>query len=88
MVEDISYVEAVGSYCNIRTNTEFSTLAFNLKKFTDKVTSPFFVRVHRSFVVNIGKVDSINGNTIYIGEYEIPLSTKYREKLLKKLSLL
>lgn len=88
MIDDVTYGEAVGSYTKLSINGDDMTIAMNLKKFMDKITSPLFVRVHRSYVVNIAKVDSINGNTIYMGEHQIPMSSSYREHLLNKISLL
>lgn len=88
MIDEVTYGEAVGSYTKLRINGDYTTIAINLKKFMDKITSPLFVRVHRSYVVNIAKVDSINGNTIYMGEHQIPMSSSYREQLLNKIKLL
>lgn len=88
MIDDVTYGEAVGSYTKLRINGEYTTIAINLKKFMDRITSPLFVRVHRSYVINISKVDSINGNTIYMGKHQIPMSSSYREQLLNKIKLL
>jgi DNA-binding LytR/AlgR family response regulator len=43
---------------------------------------PHFVRIHRSYLVNINKVDSIEGNMLRIKEHQLPISKGQREQLM------
>ncbi len=86
MLEDIAYIEAFGSYCRLHVQRKTYTLAINLKTFLAKIDNPIFVRVHRSFIVNLKMVDSFNASAIYVGKMEIPLSSSYKSDFLKSLN--
>ena len=47
-----------------------------------------FQRVHRSYIVNLNKIDSINNNIAELGEDYIPISKSYEKELLTKINLL
>jgi DNA-binding LytR/AlgR family response regulator len=47
-----------------------------------------FLRVHRSFIVNLGKVDRAEGKTLVINKYLIPVSDTYRANLNKNMQFL
>jgi DNA-binding LytR/AlgR family response regulator len=84
LLNDILYVEAVGSYTDIHFTTGKTTLAINLKAFEGKLSDPKFMRVHRSFLINTDKVDEYEGNSIYISQKSIPLSASRKEEFLKR----
>jgi DNA-binding LytR/AlgR family response regulator len=87
-VETIKYVEAIGSYCIIHSEDQQHTLSINLKTFENRLMNPNFMRVHRSFLINAQKVDAINGNTIHIGDKQIPLSSGNREEVLARFRII
>jgi DNA-binding LytR/AlgR family response regulator len=60
-------------------------LAITLKNIEDKLPLESFMRLHRSFIVNIAQVDEVAENHIIIGSKAIPLSINMREELLKRL---
>ncbi|SKB86793.1 LytR/AlgR family response regulator transcription factor [Dyadobacter psychrophilus] len=80
---NIDFVEAYGEYVLIFCGKEKIMTLGQLGKMEQMLRGPGFVRVHRSFIVNFAKVDAIQGNTIYIGEREIPLSKTYREAFME-----
>ncbi len=75
---DVLFVEADGSYINIVTSSGRYTLSQNLGDFQRKMHLTQFVRVHRSYIVNVERVDSFDESFIYIGQNQIPLSKSYR----------
>ncbi|WP_421871196.1 LytR/AlgR family response regulator transcription factor [Marinoscillum sp.] len=83
MVDQIDFVEAVGSYCDIYTGNKKITLTINLKHFISKLDHPHFMRVHRSYLINFTAIDSFEGNMVYIGEHKIPISASHKEEFLK-----
>lgn len=90
-LKDILWIEAGGAYCTIKTVQRSYTQSVNLRMFNDKFSHPLLVRVHRSYVVNTDKISAIKGNTLIIGEAanaEIPTSDKYRDDVLKRISLI
>jgi DNA-binding LytR/AlgR family response regulator len=48
----------------------------------------YFQQVHRSYIVNLNKIDSINNNVVELGEDYIPISQSYEKELLTKINLL
>lgn len=85
MLRDILYVEADRNYCNLITDKKNYVLATTLKDMQLKLPDTLFVRVHRSFVVNISKLDVLGEGHVEIKRKVIPLSRSYRDELLKHL---
>jgi DNA-binding LytR/AlgR family response regulator len=84
----ILWVEAFGDYIKINTANKVMTTLSTMKSVEAKLPENLFVRVHRSFIVNIKKISQIDLNNLQIGEKAIPISGFYREALMKKISLL
>ena len=82
-LDEIRYVEAVGSYSDIYLSDGKMTLSINLKNFEKRLSSKKFLRVHRSYLINSEKIDAFEGNTIYIDSKAIPLSPAHKEEFLK-----
>ena len=87
-IDNICYAAANGSYTDVYTDSGVSTLAINLKHFENHLESQQFMRVHRSYVVNLNKVDEYIGNRIFINTTDIPLSTSFKEAFLEKFTFL
>ncbi len=83
-LEKILFVEAVGSYTDIYTDDGKSTLAVNLKTFEENLDSPKFLRTHRSYLVNLSKVDEYEGNRVFVGGKPIPISSSHKEEVMKR----
>jgi DNA-binding LytR/AlgR family response regulator len=87
-LHDILYVAAAGSYLVIVTLREQFSLSQNLSQFLRKNTIPSFIRVHRSFIVNLLAVDSFDKTFIYSREHRIPIGEVYRDDFLKAVWML
>lgn len=89
-LKDIYFVEALKDYVII--NTEFSryTVHSTMKELDKKLGNVEFVRVHRSFIARLDKIQSIdNANVVLENEKKIiPVGGSYREELMQKLNLL
>lgn len=83
-VDDVLYIEASGSYIYIHTVNEKYTLAVNLQNFQNKVSNDDLMRVHRSYMVNLRKVDSFETNRLFVGEQEIPISSSLKKEVMKR----
>lgn len=88
LIDDIKYIEAVGSYCEIITTGNTYSFSFTLKHLSSKFSHNLLCRVHRSFVINIDKIDSVQGNQVFIGEKNIPIGNLYKEEISKRLNLI
>jgi DNA-binding LytR/AlgR family response regulator len=84
-IEEILYIEAERNYCRIFTKNKEYLLSTTLKIMEEKLPPRLFVRVHRSFVVNIRQVDEVSENHVIINQKAIPLSNSLRDDLLKRI---
>ncbi len=82
-LEDILYVEGLKDYVLIHTRQKKIITLLSLNKMVEKLPSTHFLRVHRSFIVAVNKMDSIERNRIRVGETEIPVGDLYRDGLAK-----
>ena len=88
LLEDILYIEADRNYCSIKTTTVAHLLSSTLKSIEEKLPTSSFIRVHRSFVVNISKLDFVTDGYLEIGRKVIPLGKSYKEMLMSRIQAL
>lgn len=87
--EDILYIEALGNYMRIYTSGEQKyTILSTMKDIISKLSSDDFVRVHRSFIVRLDKIKTIEDNYIVINSKQINIGKAYKDDLTQKLNLL
>lgn len=87
-VDQILYIEALGNYVNIYTPGGRYTVLTTMKEVEARLTPPAFARVHRSFIVKVDKIESIEDNLINIGGKTIPIGKNYKEELMKGIKML
>jgi DNA-binding LytR/AlgR family response regulator len=86
-IAQIKYVEAFGDYIKVITDTESHLVLSTMKSFKDDLPLDQFVRVHKSFIVNLQKIEKFNSKFIEIGTTKIPLSRTKKEELEKALEV-
>lgn len=80
---EINYIEGLKDYVILHTpNGRIVTLQ-TMKSLEIKLPSDIFMRVHRSFIVNLGNISIIEGNTVQINKKIIPIGKNYKDVLLK-----
>ena len=84
-LKDVVYVQAFKNYLELRFNSDKHIIRSTLKDFYEILPNKYFVQTHRSFLVNIGQVEKIGSRFARVGDYDIPISDKYREKVLQRL---
>lgn len=87
-IDDILYLEAMGDYVKVHTAQKFHVVHATLKSIEEKLPASKFVRVHRSYIVAINKIDYIQEGTIRIGKASIPVADTHKSNLNKRLNLL
>lgn len=87
VIDDILYLEADRNYCHIYTTTGDYTLTTTLKVMEEKLSGGCFLRIHRSFLVNLRKVDEVAESHIVINRKTLPLSHLLRDELLKRIRM-
>lgn len=81
-ISDILYIEAERNYCKIHCKDKEHLLVMTLKDVEEKLTSKNFLRIHRSFIVNITHIDEIATSHVVIAKKAIPLSAELKKQLL------
>jgi len=84
--KDILYIEGLKEYLIIQTAEEkiFTLQSFN--EILEKLPDSNFVRVHKSYIIALDKIDSIRKNRILIGEKQIPIGATFKDKFLEIIS--
>ncbi|HFA50331.1 MAG TPA: response regulator transcription factor [Bacteroidetes bacterium] len=84
--KDILWIEADDYYCKIITREKEILVTKTLKKFSEDISAkPEFLRVHRSYIVNLSHIEAIGELYLHIGKNKIPVSRNLREELLARL---
>jgi len=78
---NILYVEAMSEYIRIHTSNQKITTLQSLRNMEAKLPSDQFLRVHRSYLIALDKIEAIEGNQVLISEVKIPVSKSYRDAL-------
>ena len=84
-LDDILYIEGLKDYISIFTRTERIITLQNMKKMEESLPVKSFVRVHKSYIIALGKIESIERSRIQIGEKIIPIGDTYREYFFKQI---
>jgi DNA-binding LytR/AlgR family response regulator len=87
--KDILFVEALKDYVIIHTKNEKFTIHSTMKDIEKKLPEGIFMRVHRSFILNLKKIKSIDGSIVVLEETEkrVPIGGSYKDDLYKHLNL-
>ena len=80
-LKEIKWVEALGDYIKIITDKEKVIVLSTLKSISDKLPNDRFLRIHRSYIVNLNKVEKFGCTSVEIDEHQIPMSRKQKPKL-------
>jgi len=82
---DILFVEALDNYIAIQTVRKKLVTHSSLSSFLNNLPRDRFVQIHKSFVVNVDKVTSLEGNLLGIDNYKLPVSKNYRAEIRERL---
>ncbi|MFD0797953.1 LytR/AlgR family response regulator transcription factor [Maribacter chungangensis] len=85
VIQDILYIEAERNYCRIHSKGKEYLLVMTLKDMDDKLPNKHFLRIHRSYIINISQIDEVAQSHVVISKKAIPVSKAQREELLKRL---
>ncbi|MDF3078057.1 MAG: DNA-binding response regulator [Sphingobacteriaceae bacterium] len=82
-LDDILYIEGLKDYISIFTSAERIITLQNMKKMEDVLPAGRFVRVHKSYILALDKIESIERSRIFIGDKIIPIGDTYRDHFFK-----
>jgi len=79
---DILFVEGLQNYVTFFTTKGKYVTLLNLKNLEQHLSPPAFIRVHKSYLVAINKIDGIEGNELFVQAHRIPISRNYRDQVM------
>lgn len=83
--DDILLVEAVQNYVNIYTAEKKYITYLTFKSVEEYLPGENFIKVHKSYIVPVQKIESIEGNEINIGAHHVPISRNLKDEVMAKL---
>jgi DNA-binding LytR/AlgR family response regulator len=87
-LEDILFIEAMGDYVKVHTLQKFFAIHTTLKAVEDRLPASKFIRVHRSYIVALNKIDSMQDGALILNSKPVPVADAYRAALNKKMNVL
>lgn len=87
-IPSINIIEAQGDYIMLKTDTEKYMVHSTLKKIEVKLPTELFLKIHRSYIINIKKIIDIEDSSVLLGKDVVPVSRSNRPELLRRINLL
>ena len=83
--DEILYIESLKDYIKIIMKKRTVVTKMFISDIEKLLPSDNFIRIHRSFIIPVNKIDSFSPNHVEIEEYEIPIGRSYKNLVVKKL---
>ena len=80
---DIDYIEGMKDYVKIFTNDRMIVTLHTMKFFENNLPSHIFIRIHKSYIVNVDAIKTISGNELEINQTRIPIGNSFKDNVLK-----
>ncbi len=87
-LENINWIQAMDNYVIIQTNADQFVIHSTMKDIESKLPSDKFLRVHRSYIIPIEKINVLDENTVLIGDKTIPVGKSYKDAFMNRLNFL
>ena len=88
MLQDILYMEADRNYSRIFTGEKEYLLSTTLKTIEEKMPMHLFMRIHRSYIINISHIDEVAEGHLIIAQKPIPVGAGMKEQLMQRIKTL
>ena len=86
-LKKIRYIVAEKDFSMVYLSEKKLLAGMHLKMFESMLPTELFIRVHRSYIINLSNISSINGNVVELGKDQIPIGANYKNDLFKKLGI-
>jgi len=83
--QDILYIESMQNYAKLHFKEDKKVIHQTLSSLEEMLPPEQFFRIHKSFLINVARIDSIMGGRVFVGGIELPLSRHRKEELLKQI---
>jgi DNA-binding LytR/AlgR family response regulator len=85
-MEDILFIESIKDYVKVRTAEKEIITQQKISYLEESLPKEQFIRIHRSFIVNRGKIDAYSATDIEIGKFHVPIGRNYKNDVMKVLA--
>jgi two-component system LytT family response regulator len=85
-LSDILFIEGLKDYVKIHTEGKLILTKTTMKNIIEKLPSDSFLRVHKSYIISLVKIDMIENSRIVIGNQRIPIGESYRSSFYEMIS--
>lgn len=85
---DILFIESMGDYVKFVSSDKKYITHNTIKNLEEKVNKQCFLKTHRSYIINVDKIDDIRENLLFIKGNEIPISKAHRSEVMKRLNII
>jgi DNA-binding LytR/AlgR family response regulator len=86
LLNDILYIEGLSDYIKIITTSKTIVTKHLISSLEETLPKDAFIRIHRSFIIAVGKIDSYNADTIQLGEKELPIGRLFKHDVNRLLN--
>jgi len=86
--KDIKWVKALGDYVKLVTEENSFVILNTLKALENKLANENFLRIHKSYIINLTKIEKFSSKIVEIGDFKIPISRNKKAQLINALNLL
>jgi DNA-binding LytR/AlgR family response regulator len=83
--DDILYIESMREYVAYYTPNGRILSLNSLKSLEEELPSDRFIRIHKSYIVSLEKIDTLEGNQLHVGKEKLPIGASYREEVLGRI---
>lgn len=83
--DNLLYMEGMGDYVKVNTTTKTHIVHITLQKLQDQLPTATFLRIHKSFIISLARLEYIEGNMAIINKQQIPIGQTYRAEFLSLL---
>ncbi|MGF1532822.1 MAG: LytR/AlgR family response regulator transcription factor [Bernardetiaceae bacterium] len=87
-LSDVNYIEALSDYVIIHTDTRKYIIHSTMKGLEKKLPDAGFIRIHRSYIVNFNRIESIQDLNVVIQGKSLPIGASYKNRFMKKINML
>jgi len=85
---EIIYIEGLGDYIKVYTDKTHLVTNLSMKKIEEQLPDSSFFRIHKSFIVNLKKISSIEGNMVDVGSRKLTIGNNFRQDFFEKIGRL
>ncbi|AYA37506.1 DNA-binding response regulator [Hymenobacter oligotrophus] len=83
--DEVLFIEAMSTYSVLVTPKQKHIVYITLKALEERLPFAHFMRVHRSYMVNMQRVESVQDNMLQLGNHEVPIGKSYQEEFYERL---